>query len=66
LCALRLRLRAGSFGSPSGLAQDFASWRKPARRLNFGREEWVFVIRFPRDESLGLLLPSCRAGLGIW
>ena len=40
-------LRAGSFVSPFGLAQDFASWRTPARRLNFGREEWVFEIRFP-------------------
>ena len=26
----------------------------PACAQAFGREEWVFVIRFPSDESLGL------------
>jgi hypothetical protein len=50
LSALRsLRsLRAGSFGSPFGLAQDFASWRTPAERLNFGRVDGDFLSTFVR------------------
>ena len=35
------------------LAQDFASWRVPARRLNFGTVELDFVVRLPSDELLG-------------
>jgi hypothetical protein len=31
-------------------------------RQAFGREEWVFVVRFPSDESLGFLLPFRSAG----
>ncbi len=56
-------LRAGSFGSPFGLAQDFASWRTPARRLNFGRVEGdssTFVRGLtPRLKQM----PPC--GLGV-
>jgi hypothetical protein len=60
--AARGLLRRGRRGD---LAQDFASWRTPTRRLNFGREEWVFVIRFPSPPRRdGLSYCAARSGTG--
>src|SRR5271157_238332 len=51
------RLRGGR-GSDSLFAL-----RPAACAQAFGRKEWVLVVRFPSDESLGFLVPSRGAGL---
>ena len=60
LCAAAYGVRASSFGSPFGLAQDFASWRTPAERLNFGREEGDFFSIFVRG-----LMPTAKTNVAL-
>ena len=55
---------ASSFDSPCGLAQDFACWLTPAKRLNFGRVEETFDS-LVAEETMKTKLRKIGSGYGV-